>query len=247
MKCIVLAAGFATRLRPLTDNFPKPLLPIGNATILDFLFDAVADVKEIDEFVVVSNAKFVEHFRQWSRARSERIVALDDGAVSNETRRGAVADLLFALRERQIDDDLLVLAGDNLVDFSFQSLVDGAREKGASCVMRYFESDLAALRKRGVAEIDQDGRILNMTEKPENPKAAWCVPPFYFYRREDLSLVRRALDEGCDRDAPGSLVAWLCKRARVYAIVMPGRRVDVGDLASYEAAQREWSTARRRS
>ncbi len=238
MKCLFLAAGYATRLYPLTENFPKPLLKVGSKNILEHLLDDLALANEIDQFYVVTNAKYAPVFREWAATRPEKIDVVDDGTSTNETRLGAVRDIIFALETRQIDDDLFVLAGDNLLDFSLVGFLNYAKEKGASCGMRYYEPDVAKLRKAGVAEIDADDRIVAMTEKPQDPKSHWCTPPFYFYRREDLPLVKSSVDAGCGVDAPGSLLAWLSSQIPVYAYVMPGERHDIGDLASYEKAQK---------
>ncbi len=238
MKCLFLAAGYATRLYPLTENFPKPLLKVGSKNILEHLLDDLASANEIDQFYVVTNAKYAPVFREWAATRPEKIDVVDDGTSTNETRLGAVRDIIFALETRQIDDDLFVLAGDNLLDFSLVGFLNYAKEKGASCGMRYYEPDVAKLRKAGVAEIDADDRIVAMTEKPQDPKSHWCTPPFYFYRREDLPLVKSSVDAGCGVDAPGSLLAWLSSQIPVYAYVMPGERHDIGDLASYEKTQK---------
>lgn len=238
MKCLFLAAGYATRLYPLTENFPKPLLKVGSKNILEHLLDGLASASEIDQFYVVTNAKYAPIFRDWAATRPEKIDVVDDGTSTNETRLGAVRDIIFALETRQIDDDLFVLAGDNLLDFSLVEFLNYAKGKGSSCGMRYYEPDLAKLRKAGVAEIDENDRIVAMTEKPQDPKSHWCTPPFYFYRREDLPLVKSSVDAGCGVDAPGSLLAWLSSQIPVYAYVMPGERHDIGDLASYEKAQK---------
>ncbi len=238
MKCLFLAAGYATRLYPLTENFPKPLLKVGSKNILEHLLDDLASANEIDQFYVVTNAKYAPVFREWAATRPEKIDVVDDGTSTNETRLGAVRDIIFALETRQIDDDLFVLAGDNLLDFSLVGFLNYAKEKGASCGMRYYEPDVAKLRKAGVAEIDADDRIVAMTEKPQDPKSHWCTPPFYFYRREDLPLVKSSVDAGCGVDAPGSLLAWLSSQIPVYAYAMPGERHDIGDLASYEKTQK---------
>jgi len=238
MKCLFLAAGYATRLYPLTKNFPKPLLKIGSRNILERLLDVLETTDEIDAYYVVTNSKFAPMFREWASGRPEPITIIDDGTTSNETRLGAVGDMLFAIESQGIDDDLLVLAGDNLIDFSLKGLIDYAKMKGASCGTRYYEPDTARLRRSGVMEIDADERIVAMTEKPDEPQSHWCAPPFYVYRREDLKYVRIAVDEGCDVDAPGSFLAWLAGRVPVYAYLAPGARYDIGTLENYQAAQR---------
>ena len=237
MKCVILAAGYATRLYPLTENFPKPLLKVGEKTILDWLIDDIASSGEVDRFIVVSNHKFAPFFERWA---GERVIVLDDGTETNETRLGAVRDIQMAIEKCVLDDDLLVIAGDNLLDFSLVQFISYARAKGTSCVMRYWEPSMEKLRKTGVATVDAEGRILSMEEKPAEPKSHWCCPPFYYYRRRDLQLVAEGIAAGCGVDAPGSFIAWLSTQVPVHAFEMPGRRFDIGTLASYEEVQQTY-------
>lgn len=240
MKCLILAAGYATRLYPLTENFPKPLLDVAGKPILDWLVDDLEKDGRIEEYYVVTNHKFAPIFEKW--AVSHRAVTIiDDGTASNETRLGAVKDMQLAIdlidrRSRPgRESGLLVMAGDNLLDFSLSEFVRFAEEKKASCVMRYFEPDETRLRRSGVAELGPGDRLLSMAEKPEQPASHWCVPAFYCFAPGDLRLVHRAVEEGgCGTDAPGSFIAWLCGRAAVYAWEMPGHRFDIGTLEGYK-------------
>ena len=240
MKCLILAAGYATRLYPLTENFPKPLLKVGEKTILDWLIDDLEKSKVINEYVVISNHKFAHHFDDWAKDKAYRITVLDDGTTSNENRLGAVKDIQFAIDKLNIEEDVLVIAGDNVLDFSLNSFVKYAMDKQTSCVMRYFEPSQAKLVKCGVLELDGDDKIINMTEKPEEPASNWCCPPFYYYTAEDTQKVQQGIDEGCNTDAPGSYISWLCKKTDVYAMEMPGSRYDIGNLESYEKVQKEY-------
>ena len=234
MKCLILAAGYATRLYPLTENFPKPLLKVGDKTILDWLVEDIDTAGAVDGYAVISNHKFAEHFHCWAEGKSQNITVLDDGTESNETRLGAVRDIQFAIDRLSLDEELLVIAGDNVLDFSLTRFLAYAREKGTSCVMRYYEPDAARLRKSGVARVDENDRVLSLEEKPAEPKSHWCTPPFYFFTREDSGLVAKGIREGCGVDAPGSFLAWLCGQRPVHAMEMPGRRYDIGNLESYE-------------
>jgi glucose-1-phosphate thymidylyltransferase len=240
MKCLILAAGYATRLYPLTENFPKPLLRVGNKAILDWLIDDLEKTNLIDEYIVVTNHKFAHIFEGWSSTRPS-ITVIDDGTSSNETRLGAVKDIELGIRTRNVDDDLLVMAGDNLLDFSLGSFLTYAKEKATTCIMRYHEPDDARLHKCGVVEIDAKDRILSMEEKPANPKSHWCCPPFYYYRKADLPLVSQGIAEGCGTDAPGSFIAWLCTRTTVHAYEMPAARFDIGSLDTYKQAQLKYA------
>ena len=240
MKCVILAAGYATRLYPLTENFPKPLLTVGDKGILDWLIDDIETAGVCDEYIVISNHRFAGHFEHWAAGRKEKITVLDDGTESNETRLGAVRDIQFAIDRKALDDDLLVIAGDNLLDFSLREYILYARKKDAPCVMRYYEASVEKLRKTGVAAVGADDRILSMEEKPQEPKSNWCTPPFYYYPRRDLHYVAEGIAKGCGVDAPGSFIAWLCGQTAVYAWEMPGKRFDIGNLESYRQVQESY-------
>lgn len=240
MKCLILAAGYATRLYPLTENFPKPLLKVGDKTILDWLVDDIDGAGLVDEYVVISNHKFAKHFQEWAAAKSQKVTVVDDGTSTNETRLGAVRDIKYAIDELNLSGDFLVIAGDNVLDFSLQRFVRYANEKGTSCVMRYFEPSEAKLHKCGVLEIDETDRIVNMEEKPAEPKSHWCCPPFYYYTAEDAARIPAAIANGCGTDAPGSFIAWLCRITTVHAMEMPGQRYDIGNLESYKQVQSDY-------
>lgn len=237
MKCLIIAAGYATRLYPLTENFPKPLLKVGDKPILDWLMEDLDQTGLINEYIVVTNHKFAPIFEEWAKQRTD-VTVIDDGTSSNETRLGAVRDIELGIRSRGVQEDLLVMAGDNLLSFSLKGFLDYFREKGTTCIMRFYQPDLNKLHKSGVAEVDADGRILSMEEKPAEPKSHWCCPPFYIYRKEDLPLVSAGIAAGCGTDAPGSFIAWLCTQTVVHAWEMPGCRYDIGNLESYQEVQR---------
>lgn len=237
MKCLILAAGYATRLYPLTENFPKPLLKVREKTILDWLIDDIDTLQIVDEYVVISNHKFAHHFDVWAKEKTQKITVIDDGTSSNETRLGAVKDIQFAIDTLGLDDDMLVIAGDNLLDFSLTKFIRYALDKKASCIMRYYEANEQKLLKCGVVTIDETDKILRMTEKSPTPETHWCTPPFYYYTRRDARLVEKGIAAGCGTDAPGSYIAWLCTQTPVYAMEMPGSRYDIGNLESYESVQ----------
>ena len=235
-----LAAGYATRMYPLTENFPKPLLKVQGRTILDWLIEDMDSLGIIDEYVAISNHKFAHHFDAWAKDRSQKITVVDDGTESNETRLGAVRDIQFAIDICKLDDDMLVIAGDNLLNFSLTKFIAYAMEKKTSCIMRYYEASEEKLRRSGVATVDENDKIVDMEEKPAQPKDHWCCPPFYYYTREDARLVKAGIAAGCGVDAPGSYIAWLCKQTTVHAMEMPGTRYDIGNLESYEKAQTDY-------
>lgn len=240
MKSIVLAAGYATRLYPLTKDFPKPLLPIGNSTILNRLITDIDKLPEITGHIIISNHKFINHFENWKKESCYKkpITILDDGSTENENRLGAVKDLVFALETLSVDDDILVLAGDNVLDFSLSEFIGFHKNKHASCIMRHYEDDISKLRKTGVATVEDDGKVLSMQEKPAEPQSNWAVPPFYIYKKTDIPVLKQIVASGeCATDAPGDFIATFCKRETVYAWEMTGKRYDIGDLLSYQTAQ----------
>jgi glucose-1-phosphate thymidylyltransferase len=238
MKCLFLAAGYATRLYPLTENFPKPLLEVAGKPILDWLIDDMTQTGLVTEYIVISNHKFAQIFRDWANNHTDvTIRVVDDGTMTNETRLGAVRDIQFAIEQLHLDDDLLVMAGDNLLDFSLAGFINYARSKAATCVMRYYEPDETKLHKSGVAELGPDDLLVSMQEKPAELKSHWCLPAFYYYTRQDAQLVQKGIESGCGTDAPGSFIAWLCSQTNVYAWEMPGHRYDIGNLESYEVVK----------
>lgn len=241
MKSIVLAAGYATRLYPLTKDFPKPLLPVGNSTILDRLLSDIDGIADISEHIIISNHKFIAQFEAWKQKSSYKktIVLLDDGSTANENRLGAVRDLVFAIDSLHIDDDMLVLAGDNVLDFSLDSFVRYQKQVASSVIMRHYEGDIAKLRKTGVAIVSENGKVLSMQEKPQSPQSNWAVPPFYIYKKSDIPLLLDLVKSGvCATDAPGDFIAAFCTRGSVYAWEMAGKRYDIGDLESYQLVQK---------
>lgn len=242
MKAVVLAAGYATRLYPLTENFPKPLLRIGESTILGRLIKDIEAIYGIDEIIVVTNHKFAKNFENWAAEKKKtiqkKISVLDDGSTSNDNRLGAVCDLLLAIDKCSIDDDIMVLAADNILDFSLKGFVDFFHAKKASCIMCHHEPEITKLQRTGVVELASDKKVLQMQEKPEIPVSHWAVPPFYIYSQKDLPLIKKAIDGGCGFDAPGNLAHYLVDKTEVYAWEMPGRRFDIGSLDSYEEAKK---------
>lgn len=233
MKCIIVAAGYATRLYPLTENFPKPLLEVKEKPIIDWLIDDVDLLKQIDEYIVVTNHRFCHYFEDWSKTKKQNITIVDDLTQSNETRLGAVKDIELAIEKLNINDDILVMAGDNLLDFSLCEFVESCLKKKSSSVMAYEENEISKLQRTGVLEIDKENRITNMEEKPIKPKSNLACPPFYYFVKKDVPLIKEGLLSGCKKDAPGDFLSWLVKKSEVYAFIMPGKRYDIGNLESY--------------
>lgn len=255
MKNIVIAAGYATRLGELTKNFPKPLLKIGDSTILGRMLDDIDTIPEIDEHIIITNHRFASIFENWAKEQryTKKITVIDDGTSTNETRLGAVRDLQFAidvLQKREIvnsnssnskwPDDMLVVAADNLLFFSFKGFVDFAKEKGTPCIMCHEQPVREKLQRTGVVVLDENNKVLNMEEKPEEPKSTWAVPPFYIYKKENIDMIMHAIENGCGFDAPGNLAHYMVDNVPMHAWPMAGTgenlRFDIGSLDTYKEA-----------
>ncbi len=238
MKNIVIAAGYATRLGELTKNYPKPLLKIGENTILGRMLDDIDRIPEIDEHIIITNHKFAPIFDEWVNTLhyTKPITIMDDGTETNETRLGAVCDLLFAMDKLDIEDDMLVVAADNILEFSFKEFVDFAKQKGTSCIMCHEQPSIEKLQRTGVIVVDENMKVLNMEEKPQVPKSTWAVPPFYIYLKKDLDLVRHSVEHGCGKDAPGNLAHYMVEHTTMHAWPMSAGRFDIGSLDTYYEA-----------
>jgi glucose-1-phosphate thymidylyltransferase len=244
MKAVVLAAGYATRLYPLTLERPKALLTVGGRPIADYVLDALAGVAELDEIHLVTNSKFAGAFEDWAASRGGDVLILDDGTSDDESRLGAIGDLDLTIRERSIDDDLLVLAGDNLFTESLGPFAEFGREKGAAALGVYDVGDLDAIRRYNAIELDDDDRVVFFEEKPERPRSTLTGIALYFYPRPALGRVREYLDGGNNPDQPGRLVEWLYRRVPVYAWRVPGRWYDVGSEDTLAEAERAFTPSR---
>jgi len=230
MKCIFLCAGYATRLFPLTENFPKALLEVGGRPILDYTLDKVNKIDEIDEIYLVTNAKYTPHFEEWAKSKNnvKRITVFNDGTTNNDDRLGAIGDIEFTIKSANIDDDILVLATDNLFTFELTDFYDFYKTKNAPCVCVRKETDINLLKRVGVAELDSEMKIVGFVEKPAEPKSDYAVYAEYIYPRNVLKNIKEYLDEGNSCDAPGNLVAYMHKKMPVYAYSFTGTCYDVG-------------------
>jgi glucose-1-phosphate thymidylyltransferase len=228
VKAVILAAGYATRLYPLTFDRPKALLEVGGRPMLDRLLEQLEGVEGLDEVYVVTNSKFAKAFRDWAARRSGLPVQIvDDGTVDEDSRLGAIGDLDLTIRSG-LDDDLLVLAGDNLFSESIAPFPAFASSKGGAALGVYDVGDLEAIRSYAVIELDADDRVTRLEEKPDEPRSTLAGIALYFYPRSALGFVAQYLAEGNNPDQPGRLVQWLYPRTAVYGWRVPGRWYDVG-------------------
>ena len=236
MHAIILAAGYATRLYPLTLDRPKALLEIGGKPIIDYICGEIGTLPAISRTIIVSNDKFYPEFRAWASGHRAcgALTVLNDGSRYEEGRLGAVGDIWFAITQERIDDDLLIIAGDNFFTYHLADLYAFYESVRADCVVVKREKDARLLRNFGVAVVDPSWRVLEFEEKPEKPKSDLAVYATYIYRRDTLPLIGQYLREGNKPDAPGNFPAWLCSRKRLMAFMFDGECYDIGTIESYE-------------
>lgn len=236
MKAIILAAGYATRLYPLTENKPKALLPIAGKPILDYIVDSIEKISAIDELAVVSNSKFYAHFENWKSFSKTRlkITVLDDGTTDDSNKLGAIGDIAYAVEKLKIDDDILVMAGDNIFTFNLEDYYNEFVSLNKDMILVKKLDDIDELRRMANIITDENGRVTEMVEKPKNPKSNIAAFASYIYKRETVPLFKKYLDEGNNPDAPGFFPSWLYKLKDVYAYSFKGECYDIGTPKSYE-------------
>lgn len=251
MKVVLLCAGYATRLYPLTENQPKPLLPLGGIPILQWILERVDQVQGVDTVYLVSNHKFASHFEQWASNRCGKypLQVIDDGTTSNDDRLGAIGDLNFVLRSEKIDaEDLLVIAGDNFFDFNLREFVNAAEKKRPYGVIAVYDvQDQELAKKYGLVRTDEEGKILEFFEKPQDPPTTLASCGIYWLPREKREYLDRYLSEGHNADQPGHYMRWLAEHDLLFASPLNGCWFDIGDLDSYHKANGLAEELRRRS
>lgn len=235
MKAIILAAGYATRLYPLTLHTPKALLPIGKKPIIDHIVEQMDTIEELDAIYVVTNDKFAKDFDKWAETAKSRIpiTVLNDGTTDDSNKRGAIGDIAFVIHEMQIEDDLMVIAGDNFFTYSLREYVDYFHRKERDCVCVKVWEDKSMLSQFGIALLDAEGKVLDIEEKPAKPKSNTVVFAAYLYKKETVPMFDTYLAEGNKPDAPGNFPAWLYRRKEVYAYTFAGECYDIGTPESY--------------
>lgn len=236
MKAIILAAGYATRLYPLTKDRPKALLPVAGKPIIDYIVDEIETIECIDTIYVVTNHKFVDHFSDWAKDYSGQklLKIIDDGTTNEDNRRGAIGDIHFVIDRESIDENLMIIAGDNLFTFKLRDYYDFYLQIGGDCVCAKKVEDREEIKQLAVAVVDSNGKILELIEKPQEPPSDIGVYAAYIYTKDTVGLFDAYLSEGNKPDAPGYFVQWLYKRKDVFVYVMDGECYDVGTPKSYE-------------
>jgi len=243
MNVIILCAGYATRMYPLTENFPKSLLPVAGKPVIDYLMEQLSVLEKIEGIHLVTNAIFYDSFEEWSKPWLEilekkniKLWLYDDGSTSNENRLGAAADLEFVLEKIAVNSPFLVVAGDNIFLFEIASFWEKFLEKNCHCVMALPENDPDKLKKTGVLELDEKNRIIKLHEKPKNPPSEFTCPPIYFFQPSAKKYLQKYLNDDEAKDAPGYFVNYLSQKEEVKAFVTDASRLDIGSIESYHAA-----------
>jgi glucose-1-phosphate thymidylyltransferase len=239
IKALVLGAGYGTRLYPLTQDTPKQLLEVGGKTILGHILEKIDQIPEVKEIMVVTNHRFYDQFRIWlnHNPRTKNIKLINDGTISNNDRLGAVGDINFVLKEEDINDDLLVIAGDNLFGFELKNFIGNFHQHGNSLVAFHDLKDHEKIKKKyGVGVLDGD-KVIEFQEKPWVPKSSLAATACYIFKKEDLNHVEKSISLG-KADNPGDLVKYLVKESKVHGYVFDEHWFDVGSFESLEEAKK---------
>jgi glucose-1-phosphate thymidylyltransferase len=249
MKILILAAGYAIRLHPLTIDNPKPLLEVGGERIIDRIIDKIAEVDSACQIYIITNAKFFGKFDEWLKNSKykNRVALINDATLSNETRHGAIKDMEIAISEKRIDDDLLVIAGDNLFDFSLGAFLESARKNPDDISIALHDvADIGAAKKFGVVKIDEQNRVVDFEEKPAAPKSTLISTGIYHIPRGKIGTIKEFIKNSAQRsDAPGYYVSWMSKNYKVYGIAFLEDWCDIGDIESLKTADRKYSKKER--
>lgn len=230
MKCILLCAGYATRLFPLTENFPKALLKVGGRPLLDYILDEVNTIEEVDSIYLVTNNKYAGHFSDWANEKSnvKPITVINDGTLTNDDRLGAIGDINYTIKQCGIDDDVLIIAGDNLFTFKLNSFVDFYKTKNSPCICVREEQDINLLKRVGVCQVNEDMKLIGFEEKPAEPKSKYAGYAEYIYPKNVIPMFEEYLNEGYSNDAPGNFIQYIYNKKPTYAYAFKGDCYDVG-------------------
>jgi glucose-1-phosphate thymidylyltransferase len=246
MKLIVLAAGYATRLYPLTLNQPKPLLPVAGKPMVEHVLDNISTIRAIDQAYIVTNAKFETHFEKWAEGYKHpnlrfAFTIVNDRSTDDSNKLGAIGDLHLVLTQCEVDDDVIVVGGDNLFSHDLREFGDYSQQQNSPVTAVYDVGDLEQIKKYNSIEIDDNDRITYFEEKPKEPKSTLTGIALYYYPKGTLPLIHQYIAEGNNPDQPGRLVQWLYTRVPFYVWKVPGIWFDIGSIETLEEANRVFS------
>jgi glucose-1-phosphate thymidylyltransferase len=243
MKGIILAAGYATRLYPLTKDKSKPLLPIKDKPIIEYILDKLANIKDLDTVYVVTNDKFYNDYLQWSQKNpfAKEIVIVNDKTLEDETKLGAIGDIDYVIKSQNINDDILIIAGDNLFNFNIESFLEkGYNVKPSASMGVYDIEDIKTASLYGIVAVNDTGLVVEFQEKPAEPKSTLAAVGIYFLPVDIARLIPDYLAEGNSPDQPGHFMTWLSKKGKLYGFPLTGDWYDIGSLESYEKANESY-------
>jgi len=243
LKALILSAGYATRLWPLTKNKPKPLLDVKGKPIIEHILSHLKEMDKIDKIYVVTNEKFTPEFEDWAAGFKfpKPIKIVNDMTISNEDRKGAVGDMHYAIQEEKIDDELLVIAGDNLFEYKISDFYKFYLQKKSSvlaCKDLGGKQEVAG--KFGVVEIDENKKIIGFEEKPQDPKTSLAATACYLFTKEDVAEIKKYMEFGNKPDNPGDFIKWLSNHKPVYAFIFKEQWYDIGSFESLGRAREEF-------
>ena len=242
MHAIILAAGYATRLYPLTKDTPKPLLKVGDKAIIEHIIRKVEEIKGIDGIYIVTNGKFAAHFSEWLENFDAKtpVGIINDGTRSNDDRLGALGDVHFAISNKNIDDDVIVIAGDNLFELSLIDVSNFFRKRKSNVIVLHDVKDIELAKHYGIVEIDGSNLVVNFEEKPLNPRSTLASTGIYIFPKKTIELIKKYIDQGNNPDKTGSFIEWLHKRDKVYSYVTDKKWYDIGSFEQLENANRHY-------
>lgn len=242
MKTILLAAGYGTRLYPLTKNKPKPLLEVAGKPIIEHIIDKIVEITDIDRIYIVTNQKFTSNFEEWLKNSKSKISIeiINDKTTSNEDRLGAVGDINFVIETKQLNDDILVVAGDNLFKLSLIDLNNFFKEKNKTIIALYDVKDRELAKKYGIVAIDENNKVTEFHEKPIEPKSTLASTGIYIFPKKTINLIKGYINEGNSPDKTGEFLEWLFKKEEVSGFVSKEPWYDIGGFEQLEEARKEF-------
>ncbi len=240
MKALILAAGYGKRLYPITKNIPKPLLSVRGRPIIEHLLLKIKNINSIKEIFVITNNKFYTSFKKWKKGSNfSNVKLIDDGTETPNGRLGAIGDIRYAIAEKGIKSDLLVIGGDNFFEFELLDFIVFSQTKSPFCSIGVYDiHNKLKARRFGIVKLDTDKRVVSFKEKSRKPDTTLVSPCIYYLTKSRLSLIPKYLDEGNNPDMTGHFISWLYKRDKVYGFIFHGNWIDIGNKASYRFANK---------
>ncbi len=242
MKAIILAAGYATRLYPLTKNFPKPLLEVGKKPVLNYIIEIMEEL-EIEKTYIITNSRYYPHFSEWKKhlKTSLNIELIDDNTSTEETKLGAIADLSLVIEKKKINDDLLIIAGDNLFKFSLKSMQNQFKKTNKILISLIQPENIEKLKKGASVLLDKDKKVINIEEKSQNPNPkSYYGNCIYFFNKESIPMISQYIKQRNNPDQPGRLIQWLYQKKEIYGFINKGEIIDIGTIETLEKARKQF-------